>query len=142
MKTVYIDGIFDLFHRGHLESLLKAKNMFNDPLNTYLLVGIVGDDDATNYKRKPIINEDDRKEIIKNIKCVNEVICPCPLIINEDFLKKNKIDMIVHGFVSTEDRNKQKHFYENIKNIGCFKEIEYYSKISTSDIIKNIKNNY
>ena len=142
MKTVYIDGIFDLFHRGHLESLLKAKNMFNDPLNTYLLVGIVGDEDATNYKRKPIINEDDRKEIIKNIKCVNEVICPCPLIINEDFLKKNNIDMIVHGFVSTEDRNKQKHFYENIKNIGCFKEIEYYSKISTSDIIKNIKNNY
>ena len=24
---VYIDGVFDLFHRGHLESLKKCKNI-------------------------------------------------------------------------------------------------------------------
>ena len=139
---VYIDGVFDLFHRGHLESLLKAKNISNDSDNTYLIFGIVGDNDATEYKRKPIINEEDRKEIIKNIKCVNEIICPCPLIITEEFLKHYKIDVVVHGFVSNDDRNKQNHFYENIKKLGYFKEIEYYSKISTSSIINNIKTNY
>ena len=31
-KVVYIDGVFDLFHRGHLESI-KAKNVLNDPNN-------------------------------------------------------------------------------------------------------------
>ena len=81
-KTVYLDGVFDLFHRGHLESLIKSKNIFNDPENTILIIGIVGDKDATIYKRKPIINEEDRKEIISSIKYVDKVICPCPLIVN------------------------------------------------------------
>lgn len=55
------------------------------------------------------------------------------------FIKENNIDIVVHGFVSEQDRNKQKEFYETITKEGYFKEIEYYSKISTSDIIKNIK---
>ena len=59
-----------------------------------------------------------------------------------DFIKTHNIDIVVHGFVSEKDRNKQKEFYEMITQYGYFKEIEYYSKISTSDIIKNIKENY
>jgi len=141
-KIVYIDGVFDLFHRGHLESLIKAKNCLNEPENTYLIAGVIGDEDATSYKRKPIINEEDRKEIISSIKYVDKVICPCPLVVDIDFIKENKIDIVVHGFVSEQDRNKQKDFYENINKEGYFKEIEYYSKISTSEIIKNIKQNY
>ena len=141
-KTVYIDGVFDLFHRGHLESLIRSKNVFNDQENSYLIVGIVGDKDATNYKRKPIINEEDRKEIISSIKYVDKVICPCPLTVNTEFIKENNIDLVVHGFVSDEDRNKQKEFYRDINEKGYFKEIEYYSNVSTSDIIKNIKHNY
>ena len=141
-KIVYIDGVFDLFHRGHLESLIKAKNCLNEPDNTYLLVGVVGDEDATSYKRKPIICEDDRKEIINSIKYVDKVICPCPLVVDMDFIKQHNIDIVVHGFFSEQDRNKQKKFYETISRQDYFKEIEYYSKISTSDIIKNIKQNY
>lgn len=138
-KIVYLDGVFDLFHRGHLESLIKAKNILNDPDNTVLLVGIVGDKDATSYKRKPIINEEDRTEIIKSIKYVDYTICPCPLVVTMDFIKNNNIDIVVHGFVSEEDRNKQKDFFKEINENGYFKEIEYYSKTSTSEIIKNIK---
>ena len=141
-KIVYIDGVFDLFHRGHLESLIKAKNCLNEPENTYLIVGVVGDQDATNYKRKPIINEEDRKEIISSIKYVDKVIYTCPLVVDMDFIKENRIDIVVHGFLSEQDRNKQKDFYENINKEGYFKEIEYYSKISTSEIIKNIKHSY
>jgi choline-phosphate cytidylyltransferase len=138
-KVVYLDGVFDLFHRGHLESLIKAKNILNEPDNTILLVGIVGDKDATSYKRKPIINEEDRTEIIKSIKYVDNTICPCPLVVTMDFIKNNNIDIVVHGFVSDEDRNKQKDFFKEIDENGYFKEIEYYSKTSTSEIIKNIK---
>ena len=141
-KIVYIDGVFDLFHRGHLESLIKAKNCLNCPDDTYLIVGIVGDEDATGYKRKPIINEIDRKAIVESIKYVDKVICPCPLVIDMNFINKYNIDTVVHGFVSEQDRTKQKEFYEKIIREGYFKEIEYYTKISTSDIINNIKNNY
>jgi choline-phosphate cytidylyltransferase len=140
-KIVYLDGVFDLFHRGHLESLIKAKNILNDPDNTILLVGIVGDKDSTSYKRKPIINEEDRTEIIKSIKYVDNIICPCPLVVTMNFIKNNNIDIVVHGFVSDEDRNKQKDFFKEINENGYFKEIEYYSKTSTSEIIKNIKTN-
>ena len=141
-KIVYIDGVFDLFHRGHLESLIKAKNCLNEPENTYLIVGIVGDEEATGYKRKPIISEEDRREIISSIKHVDKIICPCPLVVSMEFIKENNIDIVVHGFVSEQDRNKQKDFYDIIYKQGYFKEIEYYSKISTSDIIRNIKQNY
>lgn len=139
---VYIDGVFDMFHRGHLESLIKAKNVFNDPDNTILMVGVVGDLDATGYKRKPIINEDDRTQIVKSIRYVDEAICPCPLVVTLDFIKHHEIDLVVHGFISEQDRLKQHDFYKTISDNGYFKEIEYYSKISTSDIINNIKTNY
>jgi cytidyltransferase-like protein len=140
MKRVYIDGVFDLFHRGHLESLIKSKNVYNDPENTILIVGVVSDKDCQSYKRLPIINENDRVELVKNMKTVDEVIFPCPLVVTMDFIKEHNIDLVVHGFSNDSDREKQKPFFENIKS--NFKEIEYYSKISTTDIIKTINESY
>ncbi len=140
MKRVYIDGVFDLFHRGHLESLLKAKEVYNDIENTTLVVGIVSDKDCESYKRTPIINEEDRVEIVKNIKCVDEIIFPCPLIVTLDFLKNNHIDLVVHGFSNNNDRETQLKFFKEIIDHGLFKEIDYYSKISTTDIIKKLSN--
>jgi choline-phosphate cytidylyltransferase len=142
MKIVYIDGVFDLFHRGHLESLIKAKNVLNDISNTFLIVGVVSDKDCESYKRKPIIKEDDRVEIIKGLKIVDNIIFPCPLIVTPEFLEKNNIDLVVHGFVDENDRQKQKEFFAKIVELGKFKEIEYYKETSTTKIIKNIKDNY
>jgi choline-phosphate cytidylyltransferase len=141
-KVIYIDGVFDLFHRGHLESLIKAKNVLNDPNNTYLIVGVVSDEGCASYKRNPIINESDRVEIIKNIVGVDKVIFPCPLVVSLDFVKSNDIDLVVHGFSNDTDREKQKEFFAEIKDNGCFQEIEYYSKTSTTDLINKIKLNY
>lgn len=131
---IYIDGVFDLFHRGHLESLRHAKCLYP---KVELIVGVVSDSDAESYKRKPIIQEEDRVEIIKQIKWVDDVICPCPLIVTTEFLKENRINLVVHGFVNDDDRTRQESFFEKIKD--QFQEIPYYSKISTTDIIKKIK---
>ena len=56
-KVVYTDGIYDLFHRGHVESFIQIKQMFP---NCYLIVGIMDDKVAEGYKRKPIYSEEDR----------------------------------------------------------------------------------
>ena len=140
MKRVYIDGVFDLFHRGHLESLNKAKNVLGDPDNTFLIVGVVSNIDCESYKRTPIISENDRVEIIKNIRVVDQVIFPCPMEMTLDFIERNNIDMVVHGFSNDADREKQKLFFAQVIDSGKFKEIDYYSKISTTDIIKKLKN--
>ena len=84
---IYTDGIFDLFHRGHIEFLNNIKKEYT---NCTLIVGIINDNDSENYKRKPIYNEEDRYMIIENLKCVDKIIKNAPLIINEEFIKKIK----------------------------------------------------
>lgn len=139
MIRVYIDGIFDLFHRGHLESLKQAKYVDE---NVYLIVGVISDKDAQDYKRLPVISQEDRTEIIKNFEIVDEVIENAPLIITEDFVSRNKIDLVVHGFCNEDDWEKQKLFFEYLIKEGKFQRIDYYSKTSTTDIINKIKHSY
>ncbi|MDD4931397.1 MAG: adenylyltransferase/cytidyltransferase family protein [Candidatus Colwellbacteria bacterium] len=132
---IYVDGIFDLFHRGHLESIKKCRSLSD---NVFLMVGVISDSDATSYKRKPIYSEEDRCCIISSIKGVDELIFPAPLIVTNEFLQKHNIDLIVHGFSSPEDEKKQEGFYRDIKD--KFKVIPYYDGQSTSSIIRYIKN--
>lgn len=133
---IYIDGIFDLFHRGHLESFKQIKDIYKD---CFLIVGVVSDEDAKSYKRNPIISFEDRCEIIKSIKYVDKVIEKSPLTVDIDFIKKHKIDLVVHGFASKEDEKKQEVFFKEITNLGLFKKIKYYDKTSTTSIINKIK---
>ena len=142
MKIVYTDGIFDLFHRGHVEYLKACKNIFKDleeVEEVFLIVGIINDKDATGYKRIPIYNENDRYEIIENIKCVNKIIKDAPLIITQDFMDQHKIDYVIHSFSNSNDEGAQNEFFKVPIQMGKFKKIQYYSSISTTDIIKKIK---
>lgn len=68
-KVGYTQGVFDMFHIGHLNLLKNAKELCE-----YLIVGINSDDLVRNYKHKsPVIPEEERAEIVRNIKCVDEV---------------------------------------------------------------------
>ena len=134
-KRVYIDGIFDLFHRGHLECLRKAKEFFNGPVE--LIVGVISDKDATSYKRPPIINEEDRYMLIRSICYVDEVILGSPLTITKDFVQRHRIDCIVHGFSDIKDFDKQKEFFKEVGDI--FYQIPYYKHINTTLILNKIK---
>ena len=80
----YVDGIFDLFHRGHLESFKFIKSKYK---NCKLYVGVISDDDAKSYKRKPILTMDERIKVIESCKYVSLIIKDAPLIITEEFLK-------------------------------------------------------
>ena len=134
---IYIDGIFDLFHYGHLDSFRKCKEL---NYNVYLIVGIISDNIAENYKRRPIIEEKHRYEIIKNIKYVDEIVENPPLIITKEFMNKYNIDLVVHAFNNPEDANKQDDFFKYPKSINKFKEISYCYECSTTTIINKINN--
>jgi len=135
-RRVYIDGIFDIFHRGHVESLRKAKEFYSDPVE--LIVGIISDADAESYKRKPIYNEEDRYMIVRSIRYVDEVIMGSPLTMTEEFVKKHKIDTIVHGFSDMKDYDKQMIYFQEVGPI--FHQIPYYKHTSTTQIIDKIIN--
>ena len=68
-KVGYTQGVFDMFHVGHLRLINHAKDQCE-----LLIVGVNSDSLVQRYKNKvPIINESDRAEIVSNLKAVNQV---------------------------------------------------------------------
>ena len=133
-RTIYMDGVFDLFHVGHLAAINHCVNLGNR-----IIIGITGDDDASSYKRRPIINQDERIAIVQSIKHVDAIICPCPLVVTEEFMDRHKIDLVVHGFANESDRLNQYKFFEIPIRLNKFQTIPYYDGQSTTDIIKKIQ---
>ena len=135
-KVVFTNGCFDLLHAGHIDYLNKAK-----VLGDVLIVGLNTDSSVKRIKgdKRPIINEDERAEIISNLKPVDHVVffdedTPAELI-NElvpDILIKGsdwKIDKIVGAGTV-------------LANGGEVKTIEFINDQSTSKIVDLITSRY
>lgn len=69
MKPVLCNGVFDLLHVGHLRHLEEARSM-----GDRLVVGLTMDAVAEREKRKPIIPEDERMEMLLGLACVSNVM--------------------------------------------------------------------
>ena len=69
-KIGYTQGVYDMFHIGHLNLLNHAKEQCE-----YLIVGVNSDSLVEEYKhKKTVIPEHDRAEIVRNIRSVDECI--------------------------------------------------------------------
>ena len=132
MKRVYADMVGDLFHIGHI-NMLKQARQFGD----YLIVGVHSDKTVESYKRTPIINENDRYELLRNCRLVDEIIENAPIIITKDYIKEHNIDLIVHGDDTSEAFNEQ---HKIPLEMGIMKYVKYTRGVSTSEIITRIKN--
>ena len=66
----FTDGVFDLFHVGHLRLIQEAKRRCDR-----LIVGVHADDVVQAYKhRRPLICAQDRREIVAAIREVDEAV--------------------------------------------------------------------
>ena len=69
-KIGYTTGVYDMFHIGHLNVLKHAKEQCD-----FLIVGVTTDKLCFERKNKyPIICESDRMAIIKELRCVDQVV--------------------------------------------------------------------
>jgi glycerol-3-phosphate cytidylyltransferase len=69
-KIGYTQGVYDMFHIGHLNLINHAKEYCD-----YLIVGVNADDLVESYKHKiPVINQEERRIIVSNIKAVDESV--------------------------------------------------------------------
>ena len=137
MKIIYVVGVYDLFHSGHVKLLERAR-----ALGDKLVVAINGDEMVSKYKRRPFLSENDRLEVIKACRYVDEAF-----IINDfdnkEVILKYGVNTIVHGDDWTGDSYMDQirltpEFVE--ENSIEFVYLPYTKGISTSDLILKIKN--
>lgn len=69
-KKGYTQGVFDMFHIGHLNLLRGAKEYCDE-----LVVGVNANALVQSYKSKtPVVDEKNRREIVANIKAVDNAL--------------------------------------------------------------------
>jgi len=91
--TVITFGTFDVLHVGHVRVLNRAAE-----LGDRLVVGVSSD--ALNFSKKgrnPVFTQDERLEIVANIKVVDAVFVEESLELKRDYVVEHQADILVMG---------------------------------------------
>ena len=135
-KVVFTNGCFDLIHSGHVDYLVKAKQM-----GDVLILALNTDPSVKRIKgnNRPILMQDERAFIVSNFKPVDYVT-----FFEEDtpaeIIKELIPDILVKGADWAIDKIVGREVVE--ANGGEVKTIKFVSNQSTSNIINIIKERY
>lgn len=135
---VYADGVFDLFHLGHMRVLQQAKTAFPD---TWLIVGVTGDTETHKRKGLTVMSAKERAESLRHCRWVDEVIEDCPWVITVEFLEKHGIDYVAHDDIPY-GASEGDDIYKPIKEKGMFLVTQRTEGVSTTGIITKIVRDY
>eukprot|EP00484_Ammonia_sp_Unknown_P023222 CAMPEP_0197045114 /NCGR_PEP_ID=MMETSP1384-20130603/21039_1 /TAXON_ID=29189 /ORGANISM="Ammonia sp." /LENGTH=403 /DNA_ID=CAMNT_0042476681 /DNA_START=38 /DNA_END=1249 /DNA_ORIENTATION=- len=132
--VVYIDGVFDLFHVGHVAALKAAKE-----LGTFLYVGLYDDDIVRAHKGRyfPLMNLQERVLNVLSCKYVDDVLIGAPWKITKSVLKSLNVKYVVMT-KNTLFAADQLDRYQTAKEMGLFKEIETESDYTTEHLMASI----
>lgn len=136
---IYADGVFDLFHLGHMKQLEQAKKSLP---NVTMVVGVPNDRLTHKYKGLTVLSEDQRYESLRHCRWVDEVVPDAPWEVNQEFLDKHKIDYVAHDDLPYAGPDGQDDVYKFVKEQGQFMATQRTDGISTSDIITKIVKDY
>jgi cytidyltransferase-like protein len=92
---VFCDGVFDVFHLGHMRMLEQAKTMLGAE-KTYLIVGCNSDRQVHKYKGKTVMQDVVRYASVRHCKWVDEIIEESPWVMTQEFLDEHRIDFVAH----------------------------------------------
>lgn len=128
MKTVITFGTFDVFHIGHLNILRRAR-----ALGDRLVVGVSTDQLNINKKgRPPVYCEAERMEIVRSLKCVDDVFPEERLEWKGSYIKAHGADVLVMG----NDWEGKFDMFGDICEVVYLPRTE---NVSTTEIIASIR---
>jgi len=135
-KIVYVPMGADIIHSGHL-NILKHARKYGE-----IIIGLFTDSAIAEYKSLPLINYQQRYDIIKNIRGVKKVIAQDTWDYSKN-LNKIKPDFVVHG--DDWKLGIQKKTRENVIKIlkkwsGKLIEPRYTKNINVTEIRNKISN--
>jgi len=135
-KVVFTNGCFDLIHSGHVDYLVKAKEM-----GDVLILALNSDSSIRIIKgdKRPILKQDERAFIVSNLKPVDYVT-----FFNEDTPAEIISELVPDVLVKGADWAIEKIVGREIVEVngGEVKTINFVNDQSTSNIIKIIKERY
>jgi cytidyltransferase-like protein len=135
--NVYCDGVYDLCHIGHKNAFRKALAFGNR-----LFVGVVGDKDASEYKRPPVMSAAEREAEVRSCKGVTKVISNSPCFgLTVEFLKKHRIHVVCFGqeYLDRYPNPDDDPYYKVPRKMGIARPLPRTPSLSTSDLIRRIQ---
>lgn len=132
--NILVNGVWDLFHIGHLNILERAKK-----LNGTVIAGVNTDDWVFSYKQhNTVFSYEERQRLVFALKCVDKVV-PHHAMDETEIFEKYKIDILVVGS-DWGKFPKQKKIKTYLKQTGRKLVVFPYTKgISTTEIIEWIR---
>ncbi|CEP00809.1 hypothetical protein PBRA_008121 [Plasmodiophora brassicae] len=137
-RVVYLAGSFDLFHVGHMETLIKAK-----ALGTFLYVGILDDQTVNKMygSNLPIMNLHERVLNVLSCRAVDEVLLCAPWAVTEALIKSLHIAVVASGGNVDEPCEGDKGRFDVAIAMGIHQALGRDRHLTTSDVITRIVNN-
>jgi len=132
--VVYTYGVFDLLHVGHVQLLREAKE-----LGGKLIVGVYTDEAAEGFKRRPIIAQEHRAELLQALGFVDETVYQEEFLPDTN-LRKIRPHILAKGPGASWEEGKTPPGMEVMVELGgkvVF--LKYHDGISTSQIITRCK---
>jgi|TARA_R100001530_G_scaffold123367_1_gene91300 glycerol-3-phosphate cytidylyltransferase len=140
MKKAIVLGTFDLTHYGHYRMFKRLREM-----GFKTVAGVTTDEFAESYKRKPILNLNERIENLASCKYVDEVIINVGGHNSKEDILFSGATHIVHGSDWTgESMYKQIGIDEKwLEDKGIeVMYLPYTRGVSTSEILEKVKNEF
>lgn len=135
-KLVFTNGCFDLIHAGHVDYLVKSREM-----GDALVVALNTDESVKRIKgnKRPILQQDERAFILSNLKCVDYVT-----FFEEDTPAQIISEIVPDILVKGADWDINKIVGKDVveSNGGEVKTIRFVNDQSTSKIIESILTKY
>ncbi|KAK9256278.1 hypothetical protein V1507DRAFT_450230 [Lipomyces tetrasporus] len=136
---IYADGVFDLFHLGHMRQLEQAKKAFPE---VYLICGIPNDEETHRQKGLTVLTDRQRAETLRHCRWVDEIIENAPWVVTPEFIEDHSIDYVAHDDIPYAGAGGTADIYQPIKESGKFLVTQRTEGISTSYIITKIIRDY